>query len=29
MLTFLVHKIFTFDINGVLNYKWPASGPKG
>jgi hypothetical protein len=29
MLPFLVHKIFTFYINGVLNCKCPASGPKG
>ena len=28
-LSFLVHKIFTFYINGVLNYKCPAPGPKG
>ena len=28
-LPFLVHKIFTFYINGVLNCKCPASGPKG
>ena len=26
---FLVHKIFTFCINGVLNCKCPAPGPKG
>jgi len=29
MLPFLVRKIFTFYINGVLNCKCPASGPKG
>ena len=29
MLHFLVHKIFTFYINGALNCKCPASGPKG
>ena len=29
MLPFLVHKIFTFYINGVLNCKCPAPGPKG
>jgi len=29
MLSFLVHKIFTFYVNGVLNCKYPASGPKG
>jgi len=29
MLLFLVHKIFTFYINGVLNCKCPAPGPKG
>jgi len=29
MLPFLVHKIFTFYINGVLNSKCPAPGPKG
>jgi hypothetical protein len=29
MLFFLVHKIFTFYINGLLNCKYPASGPKG
>jgi len=29
MLHFLVHKIFTFYINGVLNCKCPAPGPKG
>jgi len=28
MLLFLVHKIFTFYINGVLNCKCPAPGPK-
>ena len=28
MLPFLVHKIFTFYINGVLNCKYPAPGPK-
>ena len=28
MLPFLVHKIFTFYTNGVLNCKYPASGPK-
>ena len=27
MLHFLVHKIFTFYINGVLNCKYPAPGP--
>ena len=27
MLPFLVHKIFTFYINGVLNCKCPAPGP--
>jgi hypothetical protein len=25
----LVHKIFSFYINGVLNCKCPAPGPKG
>jgi len=25
----LVHKIFTLYINGVLNCKCPAPGPKG
>jgi hypothetical protein len=25
----LVHKILTFYINGVLNCKCPAPGPKG
>ena len=29
MLPYLVHKIFTFYINGVLNCKCPAPGPKG
>ena len=29
MLSLLVHKIFTFYINGVLNCKCPAPGPKG
>jgi len=29
MLHFLVHKIFTFYINGVLNCKRLAPGPKG
>jgi len=29
MLHFFVHKIFTFYINGVLNCKCPALGPKG
>jgi len=29
MLPLLVHKIFTFYINGVLNCKCPAAGPKG
>ena len=29
MLPFLVHKIFTFYINDMLNCKGPASGPKG
>ena len=29
MLRFLVHKIFTFYINGVLNCKCPAPGSKG
>ena len=29
MLHFLVHKIFTFYINGVLNCKCPAPGPNG
>jgi len=29
MLPFLVYKIFTFYINGVLNRKCPAPGPKG
>jgi len=28
MLLFLVHKIFTYYINGVLNCKCPAPGPK-
>ena len=27
-LPFLVHKIFTFYIHGVLNCKCPAAGPK-
>ena len=29
MLSFLVHKIFTFYVNGALNRKCPAPGPKG
>jgi hypothetical protein len=29
MLPYLVHKMFTFYINGVLNCKCPAPGPKG
>jgi len=29
MLPFLVRKIFTLYINGVLDYKCPAPGPKG
>ena len=29
MLPFLVHKIFTVYINGVLNCKCSAPGPKG
>jgi len=29
MLPLLVHKIFTFYTNGVLNCKYPATGPKG
>ena len=29
MLPFLVYKIFTFYLNGVLNCKCPAPGPKG
>ena len=29
MLHLLVHKIFTFYINGALNCKCPAPGPKG
>jgi len=29
MLHFLVYKIFTFYINGVLNCKCLAPGPKG
>ena len=29
MLLFLVHKIFTFYLNVVLNCKCPAPGPKG
>jgi len=29
MLRLLVHKILTFYINGVLNCKCPAPGPKG
>jgi len=28
-LPFLVHKIFIFYINGVLNCKCPAPGPEG
>ena len=28
MLSFFVHKIFTSYINGVLNCKCPAPGPK-
>jgi len=26
---FSVHKIFTFDINGVLKFKFPTPGPRG
>ena len=29
MLPFLVHKIFTFYINVMLNCKFPAPGPEG
>jgi len=29
VLSFLVHKIFTFYVNGVLNCKCSAAGPKG
>ena len=29
MLSFLVHKILTFYINGALNCKFPAPGSKG
>jgi hypothetical protein len=29
MLPFFVHKIYTFYINGVLNCKCSAPGPKG
>jgi len=29
MSLFLAHKIFKFYINGVLNCKCPAPGPKG
>ena len=29
MLLFLVHKIFAFYINGVLNCKCTAPGPQG
>jgi len=29
MLHFLVHKMLTFYINGVLNCKCPAPGTKG
>ena len=29
MLSFLVHKIFTFYINGVLNCECPAPGSEG
>jgi len=29
MLLFLVHKMFTFYINGLLNCKCPAPEPKG
>jgi len=29
MLPFVVHKIITFYINGVLNCECPAPGPKG
>ena len=28
MLPFLVHETFTFYLNGVLNCKCPAPGPK-
>jgi hypothetical protein len=29
MLLFLVYKLFTFDIHGVIKFKFPAPGPKG
>jgi len=29
MLHFLIHKIFTFYTNGVLNCECPAPGPEG
>ena len=29
LLPFLVHKIFTFYLNGVLKCKCPPSGPEG
>ena len=28
-LHFLVHKLFTFYIHGVLKFKYPAPGPRG